>query len=78
MISDVGLPGMNGRQLAEIARQQRPGLPILFLTGYAENAAIRSGFLGTNMAMITKPFAIETLAAKIGEMLTSGSLRIID
>ncbi|WP_246702706.1 PAS domain S-box protein [Starkeya sp. ORNL1] len=78
MISDVGLPGMNGRQLAEVARQQRPALPILFLTGYAENAAIRSGFLGTNMAMITKPFAIETLSAKIGEMLTTGSLRIVD
>ncbi|HVJ54704.1 MAG TPA: ATP-binding protein [Aliidongia sp.] len=78
MISDVGLPGMNGRQLAEVARQHRPDLPILFVTGYAENAAIRSGFLGTNMAMVTKPFALETLAAKIGEMLTSGPLRMID
>ena len=69
MISDVGLPGMNGRQLAEVARTHRPSLPILFVTGYAENAAIRSGFLGTNMGMITKPFALETLAAKIDEML---------
>lgn len=70
LISDVGLPGMNGRQLAEIARQHRPDLPVLFITGYAENAAIRAGFLGTNMAMITKPFAIDALAAKISEMLT--------
>ena len=69
MISDVGLPGMNGRQLAEIARQHFPDLPILFVTGYAENAAIRAGFLGTNMAMVTKPFQMEDLAAKIGEML---------
>ncbi|SAI28196.1 two-component hyrid sensor and regulator [Bordetella ansorpii] len=69
MVSDVGLPGMNGRQLAEAARQHRPDLPILFVTGYAENAAIRAGFLGTNMAMITKPFALEALAAKISEML---------
>ncbi|HEY3638995.1 MAG TPA: ATP-binding protein [Rhizomicrobium sp.] len=69
MISDVGLPGMNGRQLAEIARGHRPDLPILFVTGYAENAAIRAGFLGTNMAMITKPFALEALAAKVSEML---------
>lgn len=69
MVSDVGLPGMNGRQLAEIARQHRPGLPILFITGYAENAAIRAGFLGTNMAMITKPFALDVLAAKINEMI---------
>lgn len=70
MISDVGLPGMNGRQLAEVARRHLPDLPILFVTGYAENAAIRSGFLGTNMQMITKPFQIDMLAAKIGEMLT--------
>ena len=69
MISDVGLPGMNGRQLAEIARESRPDLPILFVTGYAENAAIRAGFLGTNMQMITKPFALEQLAAKIDEMM---------
>ena len=69
MISDVGLPGMSGRQLAEIARQHRPELPILFITGYAENAAIRAGFLGTNMAMITKPFSLDDLATKISEML---------
>lgn len=71
MISDVGLPGMNGRQLAEVARKHRPQLPILFITGYAENAAIRAGFLGSNMAMIMKPFAIDSLAAKIGEMTRS-------
>ncbi|KEQ52138.1 response regulator [Sphingobium chlorophenolicum] len=69
MISDVGLPGMNGRQLAEIAREHRPTLPILFVTGYAENAAIRAGFLGTNMDMITKPFALDMLAAKIHDMM---------
>lgn len=69
MISDVGLPGMNGRQLAEIAREHHPHLPILFVTGYAENAAHRAGFLGTGMAMISKPFQIEALSAKISEML---------
>ncbi|KQN08580.1 hypothetical protein ASE85_16740 [Sphingobium sp. Leaf26] len=69
MITDVGLPGMNGRQLAEVAREHLPALPILFVTGYAENAAIRAGFLGTNMQMITKPFQIEHLSSKIGEML---------
>lgn len=50
MISDVGLPGMNGRQFAEVAREHHPSMPILFVTGHAENAAIRAGFLGTNMA----------------------------
>ena len=69
LISDVGLPGMNGRQLAELARDGRPNLPILFITGYAENAAIRADFLGANMEMIAKPFALEALAAKINEMM---------
>lgn len=71
MVSDVGLPGMNGRQLAEVARQHRPDLPILFVTGYAENAAIRAGFLGTNMDMISKPFVMEELANKISKMMAS-------
>jgi signal transduction histidine kinase len=69
MISDVGLPGMNGRQLAETARAHRPGLPILFITGYAENAAIRAGFLGSNMAMVSKPFSLSDLAAKVSQMV---------
>ena len=69
MISDVGLPGMNGRQLAEVARGHRPELPILFVTGYAENAAIRADFLGTGMAMITKPFSIDVLASKVSAMI---------
>jgi signal transduction histidine kinase/CheY-like chemotaxis protein len=69
MISDVGLPSMNGRQLAEVARLHRPDLPILFVTGYAENAATKASFLGSNMNMISKPFAVETLAAKISEMM---------
>lgn len=74
MVSDVGLPGMNGRQLAEVARELRPDLPILFVTGYAENAAIRGEFLGTRMDMISKPFALDALAAKIDEMmLTQGT-----
>ncbi|WP_313809608.1 ATP-binding protein [Sphingobium sp.] len=69
LVTDVGLPGMNGRQLAEIARQSRPGLKILFITGYAENAAVRAGFLESGMEMMTKPFAIEALAAKLRDML---------
>ena len=69
MISDVGLPGMNGRELAEIARSHRPHLPILFITGYAENATIRADFLGAKMSMVAKPFRLEELAAKINEMV---------
>jgi PAS domain S-box-containing protein len=68
MISDVGLPGMNGRQLAEVARQSRPSLPVLFITGYAAGAARRSEFLGSGMDMISKPFAVDALALKVREM----------
>jgi signal transduction histidine kinase/ActR/RegA family two-component response regulator len=73
LISDVGLPGMNGRELAEIARTHRPELPILFITGYAQNAAIRAGFLGTNMSMVTKPFRLDDLAAKISELMDASA-----
>ncbi|MEJ0058505.1 MAG: ATP-binding protein [Terricaulis sp.] len=71
LISDVGLPGINGRQLAELARQHRPNLKVLFLTGYAEHAAVRSNFLGEGMDLMTKPFAVEGLAAKIQEILNA-------
>ncbi|MDO9451416.1 MAG: PAS domain-containing protein [Stagnimonas sp.] len=73
MISDVGLPGMNGRQLADVARHHRPGLQILFITGYAEKAAVRSAFLAPGMQMISKPFTIDVLAVKIREILGGGS-----
>ncbi|WP_338486778.1 ATP-binding protein [Pseudomonas trivialis] len=69
MISDVGLPGMNGRQLAEIGRQIRPGLKVLFITGYAEHAAVRGGFLDPGMQLITKPFTFDLLTAKVREMI---------
>ncbi len=69
LISDVGLPGLNGRQLAELFQQKRPGLPVLFMTGYAENAAIRSEFLGPGMTMITKPFSLESLADAVARAL---------
>jgi CheY-like chemotaxis protein len=68
LISDVGLPGMNGRQLADIARQLRPSLRVLFMTGYAEQAA-SSGFLDRGMDMISKPFTIDLLATRIRAML---------
>ena len=69
LISDVGLPGMNGRQLAEIGRQIRPELRVLFITGYAEHAAVRGGFLEPGMQLITKPFTFDLLTAKVREMI---------
>ncbi|KQT60707.1 hypothetical protein ASG54_24955 [Aureimonas sp. Leaf460] len=69
LMTDVGLPGMNGRQLAEVAREARPELKILFVTGYAEKAAVRGDFLGDRMDIVTKPFVFETLATKIRQMI---------
>ncbi len=66
LITDVGLPGgMNGRQVADAARVLRPGLKVLFITGYAENAVVGNGHLDPGMAVMTKPFAMDDLAVKI-------------
>ena len=65
MVSDVVLPHVNGRKLAEIARALRPHLKVLFVSGYAENATSRGDFLDTGMDMLTKPFALDALGAKV-------------
>jgi len=70
LVTDVGLPGgMNGRQVADAARVTRPELKVLFVTGYAENAAVANGYLEPNMAVVTKPFVMADLAKKITEMI---------
>jgi PAS domain S-box-containing protein len=71
MMSDVVLPHINGRKLAEIARGLRPDLKVLFVTGYAENATYRGDFLDSGMDMLTKPFAIDALGAKVRAMIAS-------
>ncbi|MFH6785301.1 MULTISPECIES: hybrid sensor histidine kinase/response regulator [Methylobacterium] len=73
VVTDVGLPGgMNGRQMADAARVRRPGLKVLFITGYAETAALGTGQLEPGTAILTKPFVVEVLAARIREMLARG------
>jgi len=67
LVTDIGLPDINGRQVADAARVKRPNLMILFMTGYAESAA-SSEFLEKGMEIIGKPFTIEKLAVKIREM----------
>ena len=70
LITDVGLPGgMNGRQVADAAREARPGLKVLFVTGYAENAAVGNGHLDVGMEVMTKPFAMVALGEKVREMI---------
>jgi signal transduction histidine kinase len=70
LITDVGLPnGMNGRQVADAARQLRPNLKVLFITGYAENAVIGNGHLDKGMQVIAKPFEMNALVRKIRELV---------
>ena len=70
LITDVGLPGgMNGRQMSDAARVTRPDLRVLFITGYAENAVVGNGHLAPGMEVLTKPFAIDTMAARIRSMI---------
>ena len=63
LVSDIGLPGLNGRQLADAAHVTRPALKVLFVTGYAEDAA-GSAFLEPGMEIVIKPFTMEALSSK--------------
>jgi PAS domain S-box-containing protein len=70
LITDVGLPGgMNGRQMADAGREVRAELKTLFITGYAESAALGNSSLGVGMQVLTKPFSIDVLAARVLELL---------
>jgi len=72
LVTDVGLPGgMNGRQVADAARALRPGLKVLFITGYAENAVLSHGHLDPGMHVVTKPFAMDALATRVKELITA-------
>jgi CheY-like chemotaxis protein len=67
LVTDVGLPGLNGRQLADAVRARRPALPVLFVTGYAGTALADA--LPPGMSVIAKPFALDALVEKVAAML---------
>jgi signal transduction histidine kinase/ActR/RegA family two-component response regulator len=72
LITDVGLPGgMNGRQLARAAREFQPDLKVLFISGYAEDVVLSDGVLDPGMHVMSKPFAIETFALRINELIAA-------
>jgi CheY-like chemotaxis protein len=68
MVTDVTLPGQNGKQLADAAKLLRPGLKVLFMTGYAHNIGVGNGGAG-GMEIITKPFSLDGLAKKVRAMI---------
>jgi PAS domain S-box-containing protein len=65
LFTDVGLPGMNGRQLADEARRRRPDMKVLFTTGYARDAIVHDGRLEPGLEVVLKPFSYSDLAVKI-------------
>ncbi|MDG2533104.1 PAS domain-containing protein [Sphingomonas sp. HITSZ_GF] len=70
LITDVGLPGgLNGRQVADAARAKRPELRVLFVTGYAENAVLNHGHIEHGMEVLTKPFAVDDLNARVERIM---------
>jgi PAS domain S-box-containing protein len=69
MFTDVGLPGLSGRELADEARRRAPHLKILFTTGYARNAIVHNGVLDHGVELLAKPFTIEALGRKLDDML---------
>lgn len=69
LFTDVVLPGINGRQLADQALKLRPDLKLLFTTGYTRNAIVHNGRLDEGVSLITKPFTFDGLASKVRKML---------
>ena len=73
LFTDVGLPGMNGRELADAARRLRPRLKVLFTSGYARNAMVHEGRLDPGVELITKPFTQAALAARLRDIIDARS-----
>ncbi len=69
LFTDVVLPGLNGRQLADQALTMRPDIKVLFTTGYTRNAIVHNGRLDEGVELITKPFTFDALASKVRQIL---------
>ena len=73
LLTDVVLPGKNGRELATEVERRRPGTKVIFMTGYSRNAIVHHGRLDPGTALIQKPLIERVLAQKIRQILDSGS-----
>jgi FixJ family two-component response regulator len=69
LLTDVVMPGMNGRKLAEAAVQRKPAMKVLFMTGYSRNAIVYQGRSDSGVSLIQKPVTSEHLAAAVRKLL---------
>jgi len=69
LFTDIVMPGINGRELVDRARVLRPGLRVLYTTGYTRNAVVHNGMLDPGVALLSKPFSIRELAVRVRAIL---------
>jgi DNA-binding NtrC family response regulator len=72
LVTDVVMPGMNGRELADRLTGERPGLGVLYVSGYTDHAVVRHGVLEEGIAFLSKPFDLGELVRTVREVLDSG------
>jgi DNA-binding response OmpR family regulator len=75
IITDLAMPQLNGRELAEWVGRRRPGLPVLFISGYTDDEMVRRGLIEPNKPFMSKPFTPELLAAKVRALLDQASAK---
>lgn len=69
LVTDIGLPGgLDGRQMADAGRKRRPGLPVLFMTGYTQSPIVDNHPLQSSTAVLTKPFALDALISSVNSL----------
>ena len=73
LFTDVVMPDLDGRRLADRAREHRPGLKILYTTGYTRNAIVHNGMLDPGVSFLAKPFTLDQLAVKVRQVLDADS-----
>jgi CheY-like chemotaxis protein len=71
LFTDVVMPDMNGRRLADEALRRRPSLRVIFTTGFSRNAVIHNGVLDKDVSFLAKPFTLDQLTAKVHEVMRS-------